>query len=286
MPIQSMTGYARVSGSDGAVVEAKSVNGRGLDVRMRVPPGLDALEQPVRALALGRFKRGSLSITLTLPQADSGAVAINHDYLDAVLALRETVSTRIPLAPSTIEGLLALRGMTGDSTGSQSHDVGELSGLCAAALDALSIMRASEGAAIAEVIRRQVNEIATLAARAAADPNLTQEAIAARLAAQLQLVMASGIEMDAQRLAAEAALLATRCDIREEVDRLAMHCASIMGLLDSGDGVGRKLDFLAQELNREANTLCSKSNAASLTAIGLDLKVLIDQFREQAQNVE
>jgi uncharacterized protein (TIGR00255 family) len=287
-----MTGYARAADDSDTVVETKSVNGRGLDVRLRLPAGHDALELPLRQMIQTRFKRGSITLTLTAAAGTAKAVTLNRDMLDAVIALRNELAGNMPLAPSTIEGLLALRGMGmgmgmgADPGQGEVIDEARVMVLASQALDALAAMREAEGLALAAVMRGQIDRIAQLAGLAAQDPSLAPDAILARLSAQLALFSQAGVDIDPQRLAAEAALLATKADIREELDRLAMHCAAIRQLIDSGDAIGRKLDFMAQELNREANTLCSKSSSSSLTTLGVELKVLIDQFREQAQNVE
>jgi uncharacterized protein (TIGR00255 family) len=291
MALNSMTGFARAQAMVGgrlAVFEAKSVNSRNLDVRLRLPPALDRLETPIRQLAQARFKRGAISIGLTLQGAGSEPLAFSAAFLDEVVRLRAALAERMPLAPSTLEGLLSLKGAsTGNATepDEASVDAGLLAA-AASALDALAAMRRAEGQGIREVIAGQLAAISTLADRAAADPSLTQDAIVARLKGQLALLGEAAPDLDRQRLHAEAALLATKADVREEIDRLRIHVRAIDALLASNEAQGRKLDFLAQELNREANTLCSKANAASLTMTGLDLKVVIDQFREQVQNVE
>jgi uncharacterized protein (TIGR00255 family) len=291
MPLMSMTGFARVQvqlGAGSAIIEAKSVNGRALDIKLRLPSGFDRLDAPLRQLAQTRFRRGSISIGLTLQSAQGAAPAFNPAFLAELTALRTSLSAIMPLAPSTLEGLMALRGALGDAGEGRDEtaDDGMLLDAASGALDALAAMRRVEGAGIAAVIDSQLSQIAALAERAAADPSLTQDAIISRLSGQLALLGQAAPDLDRQRLHAEAALLATKADVREEIDRLRIHGASIRTLVASDEPQGRKLDFLAQELNREANTLCSKANAASLTAIGLDLKVVIDQFREQVQNVE
>jgi uncharacterized protein (TIGR00255 family) len=290
MALHSMTGYARRAVGQGAeaVWELKSVNGRALDMRFRLPSGIDRLEPDLRQRVQSTFRRGSITATLTLGDAAPGALpALDRAALDAVLALRAELAVTHRLAPSTIEGLLTVRGVMTDG---RSDGAPVADALLLAAFDEglaqLKTMREAEGADIGAVVAQQIDTIASLAAQAAQDPSLTLEAITARLAAQIAAISRATPELDAQRLHAEAALLATKADIREEIDRINIHVASIRTLMLGGESAGRKLDFLAQELNREANTLCSKANAASLTAIGLDLKVTIDQFREQIQNLE
>ncbi|NJR13057.1 MAG: YicC family protein [Phyllobacteriaceae bacterium] len=292
MALQSMTGFARTEfalGDGRAVWELKSVNGRALEMRFRLPSGLDRLEPDLRKALQTKFKRGSIfaSLTISTRQAN-GAINLNVAVLKDVLRLRAELSAHIPLAPSTIEGLLAIRGMTGEAVSSEpsADDDALLIAGFDNALAELAIARAREGATLAAVITGQMAEVERLAGMAAADPSLTVEALMRRLQGQLALLTHAGTELDPQRLHGEAALLATKLDIAEEIARLRIHAAEVRGLVACAEAAGRKLDFLAQELNREANTLCSKANAASLTAIGLDLKVLIDQFREQTQNLE
>jgi uncharacterized protein (TIGR00255 family) len=289
-----MTGFARtivLIGSRSAVWELKSVNGRNLDMRFRLPAGYERLEPHFRAILQSQLKRGTIAISLTFTEQPQAQIpVINKAALAAMLDLRaDMIARNVPLAPSTLEGLLSIKGVIGDDQRlageAGEHDDKVLAAFSDAALE-LGAARRSEGTAISAIIDRQLGQIEALAKAAKADPSLQTEFIAARLGAQLEALMQSDTALDVQRLHMEAALLATKADIREETDRLLMHTANARQLLKTGDGAGRKLDFLAQEFNREANTLCSKANAATLTSIGLELKVTIDQFREQIQNLE
>ncbi|MBL8697369.1 MAG: YicC family protein [Alphaproteobacteria bacterium] len=294
MTVASMTGFARASGSDAQwrwAWEARSVNGRGLDLRLRLPPGLDRLDQPARAAATKRFQRGSLSLTLTLERIQAGVpLRLNRQRLDEYLAILRDVGTQGGLAPARLDGLLALRGVIESSEDEQAEDAESLARFDAAllatlesTLTALAAARAAEGERLAAVFEELLGTIAGLA-RDARELAATQpETLRARLMAQLAELAATA---QPDRLAQEVALLATKADVREELDRLDAHVAQARGLLGGSAPAGRKLEFLAQEFNREANTLCSKSTDLALTRLGLDLKVAIDRLREQAANLE
>jgi len=296
MALVSMTGFAEAQGaSDGARWrwEAKSVNGRGLDLRLRTPPGFDGIEPAARMLATERFKRGSIQASLTL-EGPEGARGLRVDAVALASAVRiaKEIATETGLPPARIDGLLALKGVIvqdegalGDPAERARRDAAILETL-ASAFDALTRARKTEGAKLASVLNAQMNEIERLTADAASLAASQPAALRDRLAAQLKEVLESNEEVAEDRLAQEVALLALRADVREELDRLRAHIEEARALLASGDAVGRKLDFLAQEFNREANTLCSKSSDVALTRTGLALKAVIDQFREQAQNVE
>ncbi len=295
MALVSMTGFAEAHGSrDGAHWrwEAKSVNGRGLDLRVRLPPGFDGIEPPARVLAADRFKRGNIQVVLTHESAASErGLRIDAAALASAVKIAKEVAAETGLRQASIDGLLALKGVIVqdesvemDSRIRAGRDASILESL-AAAFDALARARAGEGAKLAVVLDAQVTEIARLTAAAGAAAAAQPEALRARLAQQIADLVAPGT-VSAERLEQEIALLAVRADIREELDRLSAHVGEARRLLASGEAIGRKLDFLSQEFNREANTLCSKSSDIALTRIGLDLKAVIDQFREQAQNVE
>jgi uncharacterized protein (TIGR00255 family) len=293
-----MTGFGR---ADGAVAgfafvwELRSVNGRGLDLRLRLPPGCDALEPPLREAA-GRLKRGNVSATLTLASVSEAKLAIDTAALEQALAAATALAARIPGAPAPrAEALLALPGVMrvprGDAGGAE-LDLGAdpqaaavLREAFATALAALAGAREAEGARLAELVGRQLDEIAALRARAedeAADqPRLHRE----RLAESLRQLLSGSPPLPEERLAQEVALLATRSDVREELDRLEAHIAAARALLAEGEAIGRRLDFLVQEFLREANTLCSKSASGPLTTTGLALKAVIEQLREQVQNI-
>lgn len=291
----SMTGFARRSGVVDLgpwVWEIRSVNGRGLDLRLRLPPGLDALEPVLRASAGARFSRGTINATLTLNIAiASGALHINRAVLNSVLAAIEDVQARLDTVPPTPEGILSLRGVLEQPSALSIDDLSDadravlLAGFTAA-LDDLAAARAEEGRAISAVVLDQVDRVAGLVAAARGAPGRRPEVIAERLAAQVRQLVATDAGLDPARLHAEAVLIATRADIQEELDRLDAHVAAARTLLSGAGPVGRKLDFLAQEFGREANTLCAKAGDAMLSALGLDLKAVVDQMREQVQNLE
>ena len=295
MALSSMTGFARghgVSGSYAWAWEIKSVNGKGLDVRLRLPSGWDSIEAPVRARAAERLARGSIQAILTVERGGvTPVVRINAAVLDAILATLRQLAPRIDAAPPSLDGLLSLKGVMEVADLEENED--ERRGAEAAAIAgfaeavaALSEMRQREGAALTRILKSRLEEIAALAHRAEEAPGRRVEAIRARLAEQVATLLAQSDRFDPDRLHQEAILLATKADVREELDRLAAHVAQALQLIDGGGAVGRRLDFLAQELNREANTLCAKANDVELTNIGLELKAAVEQFREQVQNVE
>ncbi|MXN46960.1 YicC family protein [Shinella kummerowiae] len=295
MTLQSMTGFARVEGTSGRsrwAWELRSVNGKGLDLRLRLPPGLEALEADVRRLAGEAFSRGNLQIGLATSISEAQVEAVvNQGALAAVLALRDQLSGIVDPAPLKLDTLLAVRGIVDFREAEESEaertarDNAIKAGL-AEAIRCLADMRRKEGAALAEVLLGQVARIEALTQTVEADPSRSVAMIAERLSAQVAVLMQGTTALDRDRLHQEAALLATKADLREEVDRLKAHVAAARDLIAEGGPIGRKLDFLAQEFNRESNTICSKSNAAAVTAAGIELKVVIDQFREQVQNLE
>lgn len=288
-----MTGFARADGAGYGcrwVWEARSVNGKGLDVRFRGPPGLEQLEQAVRERAAARFSRGNVQLSLTQQREHSAAtVSVNRAALSEVMRVARELRSEASAAPLSIEQLLSIRGVVDlvEATTETSDELRDamLTSLDEA-LDALADMRESEGAAVAGFLTDRLDRIEALTAQAAANPARTPEAIRARIAEQVAALLDAAPALDPARLHQEAAILATRADVGEEIDRLTAHVAAARQLLAEGGAVGRRLDFLAQEFNRETNTLCSKSNDKSLTAIGLDLKAVVDQFREQVQNLE
>ena len=290
-----MTGYARAQGGVpgiGFSVEIRSVNARGLDLRMRLTPGYDALEPEIRRRVGKALNRGSVTVNLNIErEGEDGRVVINHAALDAVLGALREVASRIEAAPPTLDGILALKGVLEQHDAPLDADAEErLQAAVLEAVDAaladLKVARQAEGRALEAILSGQIDEIARLRDLAEAHPGRGRDAILGRLREQIAELSAAGSGLSEDRLLQEALLLATKADIREELDRLAAHVASARSLLREGGPAGRKLDFLSQEFNREANTLCSKSNAVELTAIGLDLKAVIDQFREQVQNLE
>ncbi len=293
MALSSMTGFARVEGAFAETRwtwEVKSVNGRGLEPRFRLPPGYDFLEQDLRKSLSEKFSRGSFNAFLALKGAAvEGAFVVNRAALESALKLVEEIRLRIDCERPRPEGILALRGVAEQESALDDDDV--RAALAAAlkqsfrdAVDALFSARRKEGDALARLIEAQLSGVERLTAAARASAEATPEAIKARIKAQLADLLAGALP-DA-RLAEEAAMLAVRADIREELDRLVAHVGAGRALLQEGGAVGRKLDFLTQEFNREANTLCSKAQDMALKRIGLDLKTTIDQMREQVQNVE
>lgn len=293
-PVASMTGFARAEANHGdwrIVWELRSVNGKSLDVRLRLPAGLESLELDARRKPAAYLTRGNIQMSLQLQR---GAVApqraINRQALMAYVAEARWLVTEGHASPPTADGLLALKGVLDAAPDDAPEAEAELASAALETLDnalqELAAARAAEGAEIAGVLLRRLDEMGALAAAAEADPARTPDAIRARLRSQVEVLLAATATVDEGRLAQEAALLATRADIREELDRLNAHIAAARALLSEGGAIGRRLDFLSQEFNRESNTLCAKSNAASLTAIGLQLKVVVDQFKEQVQNIE
>ena len=291
----SMTGFAESTGSHEGLRwrwEAKSVNGRSLDIRLRTPPGFDSLEPPARMLATERFRRGSLQVSLTVEQQEAArGLKVDPAALASAIKLAREVAAETGLAPARIDGLLALRGVIVqeetavlDPVQRAQRDAAILKSL-ADALDALVKARGVEGAKLAALLSGQINDVERLTAEAASLAAAQPEALRKKLAAQIADMLQGG-SLPEERLTQEAALLATRADVREELDRLRAHVQDARALLAGGEAAGRKLDFLAQEFNREANTLCSKSADIALTRVGLALKAVIDQFREQSQNVE
>jgi uncharacterized protein (TIGR00255 family) len=295
MPISSMTGFARASGGlDGLhwQWEVRSVNGKALDVRCRLPTGFEALEQPLRAAVAETLKRGNLQVSLTVSgSGQAEAVRLNEAVLEQILAAGERLRDRIGGEPLRADIILSMRGVLDVVTAEEDEAALERRNVAMLAsfhetLGALAVARREEGARLAAFLGIQVARIEALAAAARDNPARSPEAIKSRLAEQVSRLMETGTAFDAGRLHQEAVLIATRADIQEELDRLTSHAVAARGLLAAGDAIGRKFDFLAQEFNREANTLCSKAIDNSLTGIGLDLKTVIDQMREQVQNLE
>lgn len=295
MSVSSMTGFARADGVAPAgpfVWELRSVNGKGLELRLRLPPGLERLEMAVRQDIQKRFARGAIQATLTLARsAAASAPAVNEALLRELAGLARRIADEYGLSPPAADGLLALRGVLEPGEAEESDDEraetdAALLAALGRALDGLAQARAGEGRALAAVLLGHVDTIERLTLAAEADPARDPAAIRARLAEQVALLLDPAASLDEARLHAEAAFLATKADIREEIDRLKAHVAQARDLIAAGGPVGRKLDFLSQEFIRESNTLCSKSNAASVTSIGLALKAVVDQFREQVQNLE
>ena len=293
--ISSMTGFARSEGLIGAlgyVFELRSVNGRGLDLRLRLPPGFDTLEPFIREKASAVLKRGNVTINLALKRDESPRIALDEVALEQALQLALRLATRIPgCSPPRAEALLALPGVMREGTEEASEAINEqrqivLRGAFRQALEQLLAGRAAEGARTVAMLATQLDEIAALREQAillaAAQP--TQQR--ARMLEQLQALMREIPALPEERIAQEVALLASRSDVREELDRLGAHIEAARALLAEGGAIGRRFDFLTQEFVRETNTLCSKSATVPLTKVGLLLKSVIEQMREQVQNIE
>ena len=292
--ISSMTGFARASGDNGATGwswEVKSVNGRALDIRCRLPQGMERLDPAVRSAVSARLRRGNVTVGLRLSQAaEAAGMRVNRAWLDELIALAAEYRGRDDIAPPRLDGMLALRGVIetadlSDEAGDTQDDTAMLATL-GEALSELVRERQAEGAALAAALTDRIEEITTLTQRAEALAPTRQETLGERLREQVVALVGAGSPVPEDRLAMELALLAVKIDVTEEIDRLKSHCVAAARHLQEEGAVGRKLDFLAQEFNREANTLCSKASDSALTEIGLALKAAIDQFREQAQNVE
>ncbi len=298
MALISMTGFADLAGeAEGLswVWEARSDNGRGLDLRLRLPEGLEALDPPLRAAFAQGLARGSVTVGLRLgPEARTAVPRLNAAALEAAVSAAleagEAAAARgLDLAPMTAADLLGMRGVVESETRSPSEQPGAMAALAAQAgalVAALRAARMAEGAALERILAGQIDRIAALGAAAREVAGARGARAGEVLRARLETVLAAGAAVDEARLAQELALLAVRADVTEELDRLDAHVEAARALLAAEGPVGRKLDFLTQEFNREANTLCSKAQAAELTALGLDLKVVVDQMREQVQNVE
>ncbi len=296
MTISSMTGFARSDGESSDLrwtCEVRSVNNRGLDIRCRLPPRFESLETAVRTLVGERFTRGSVQLTLTLArvQAAEPEIRLNQNILAQILTAVKALQDTPGVAPPRLDGLLALKGVIEveepeESEGMRAGREAALLTGVANALDQLRSARRAEGRHLADILTQHVARIEALTGEARAEAAKVPEALRARLKEQVSLVLDSGAPLDPGRLAQELALLAAKADVTEEIDRLTAHLYQARELLAADEPVGRKLDFLVQEFNREANTLCSKSALGELTRIGLDLKAVIDQMREQVQNVE
>ena len=297
MPLSSMTGFTRVAGqheSVGWIWEVRSVNGKGLDLRVRLPNGYEALEALVRDAAGKTLKRGSVSVSLTVnrPEAEA-AYRVNHDLLERLLTFSAqlTDDKRLSNELPRFDTLLTVRGVVEASEGEDDPEMAEerqksMAASLREALEALVDARQAEGARLETILRERLDELDRLCGESEGAAALRSEAIREKLAQQVGDLLDMSPALPEDRLAQEAAMLAVKADIREELDRLKFHIEAARGLLDEGVAVGRKLDFLCQEFNREANTLCSKSGDMELTRIGLAMKAAIDQFREQALNVE
>lgn len=293
-----MTGFANAEGSFDAWrwnAELRSVNGKGLDLRLRLPDWVEGLEQNARAIMSSRLKRGNVNLNIRVSRDDAaGQTVVNSAQLDSVLAaLREiearALSTGLDLAPSRAADIAVVRGVL-EQEQAENTDTGPLKDAILKDVQALVValddMRASEGDALAAILLGQLDEVKRLTAAAADLIEARKDKMSEQLKVNLARVLDGAPSADPDRVAQELAMIVVKTDVTEELDRLKAHIAAAKSLIDDGGGVGRKLDFLMQEFNREANTLCSKAQNNDLTTIGLDLKAVIDQMREQVQNVE
>lgn len=299
MTLKSMTGYASRDGAletDAATHrwtwDIRSVNGKSLDMRLRVPPSFSELDQLTRKQLTQKLARGNIQAHLTLETSQNDdALIVNDDTLKAVLNVSKKLTADHGLAPISADGLFSIKGLIeiGIAKEQQEDRKTLIDALVAdfiAALDALVGSRANEGAALLDILNKTLDEIEALALDAQNAPVRAPDAIRAKLEEQINLLSNGDHNLNQERLHQEALLLAAKADIKEEIDRLIAHVSAARDLIAKDEPVGRRLDFLAQEFNREANTLCSKANDIAITNIGLALKAAIDQFREQVQNVE
>ena len=295
MTIKSMTGFARADGALGPIGwhwELRSVNGRGVDIRLRVPPGFESLEPRIREAVGKRIGRGNLTVNLNVKRSHGQTeIRLNDAALKQVLAAVEGVRAAVPVAPLSAEALLNVRGVLEqvepeESDAEAAQRTEAMLATLDAALDAMVRARADEGGHLKAIVLRQLTDIERLVAGVEGSPARAPAAIRQRLKEQVGRLLEIGPTLDETRLYQEAALLAARADVEEELKRLTAHVAAARELLESKEPAGRRLDFLAQEFNREANTLCSKSFDSETTRAGLELKAVIDQMREQVQNIE
>ncbi|HLH91856.1 MAG TPA: YicC/YloC family endoribonuclease [Xanthobacteraceae bacterium] len=295
MALSSMTGFARgqgVAGAYGWAWEIRSVNAKGLDLRLRLPPGWDAIEAAVRGRAGEVLARGTLHATLNVERKGAApTVKVNEEVLAAVIATLNSLADRIEAEPARLDGILAIKGVIEVADAAESDDERTAAQAAAvngfeATLAELAKMRRHEGEALGRILLARLGEMSALVARAEASPGRKPDAIRARLAEQVATLLEAAERFDPDRLHQEAILIASKADVREELDRLTAHIDQATKTIRGGGAVGRRLDFLAQELNRETNTLCAKANDMELTNIGLELKSLVEQFREQVQNLE
>jgi uncharacterized protein (TIGR00255 family) len=295
MVLSSMTGFARSRGASGPYVfewELKSVNAKGFDLRMRLPPGWDELEAFAKKRAAEVLSRGTVYANLTVKRATPlSTVRVNEDVLASIIRVAGMLSGKIDAVAPSIDGLLAIKGVIEvvEPENDEAQDKAAKQAASATfdeALAHLVDMRRREGAALKQVLLNRMDEVERLARRAEAAPGRQPDAIKVRLAEQIAALLESSDRLDPDRLNQEAILIATKADIREELDRIASHISQAREMIAKGGPIGRRLDFLAQEFHREVNTCCSKSNDIELTNLGLEMKNVVEQFREQVQNLE
>jgi uncharacterized protein (TIGR00255 family) len=295
MALSSMTGFARSHGTSGPYAfewELKSVNAKGFDLRMRLPPGWDEIETIARKRATEILSRGTVYANLTVKRGNAlSTVRVNEDVLNSILRIAADLAGKIDAVAPSVDGLMAIKGVievVEPDTDEEEDKAAKLAVTAAfeEALTALVAMRKREGATLGDILTQRMDEIETLAKKAEAAPGRKPEAIRAKLAEQIAALLESSDRFDSDRLNQEALMMAAKADIREELDRISSHISQAREMIGNGGAVGRRLDFLAQEFNREVNTCCSKSNDIELTNTGLEMKNVVEQFREQVQNLE
>ncbi|MEH2509293.1 uncharacterized protein (TIGR00255 family) [Nitrobacteraceae bacterium AZCC 1564] len=295
MALSSMTGFARSHGTSGPYAfewELKSVNAKGFDFRLRLPPGWDEVETIARKRAAELLARGTVYANLTVKRTGAASVVrVNDDVLASILKVVGEISAKTDAVAPSVDGLLAIKGVIEvvepESSEAEMQDARlAVTAAFEQALQSLVDMRKREGVALGQILLQRMDDIERLSERAEAAPGRKPDAIKARLAEQISALLEASDRFDEDRLSQEAILIAAKADIREELDRIASHIAQTRELLSKGGPVGRRLDFLAQEFNREVNTTCSKSNDIELTNTGLEMKNVVEQFREQVQNLE
>jgi uncharacterized protein (TIGR00255 family) len=295
MVLSSMTGFARSHGASGPYTfewELKSVNAKGFDLRLRLPQGWDELEAFAKKRAAELLSRGTVYANFNVKRADAlSTVRINEDVLAAVVKVASSLAGKIDAVAPSIDGLLSIKGVIEvvEPERNEEEDKAATAAASAAfdeALKNLVAMRRREGEALGQILSQRMDELERLAKRAESAPGRKPEAIKARLAEQIAALLETSDRFDPDRLNQEALLIAAKADIREELDRIASHIAQAREIIGKGGAIGRRLDFLAQEFNREVNTTCSKSNDVELTNVGLEMKNVVEQFREQVQNLE
>ena len=295
MVLSSMTGFARSHGASGPYAfewELKSVNAKGFDLRLRLPPGWEELEALAKKRAAEVLSRGTVYANFNVRRTNAqSTVHVNEDVLASILRVAASLASKIDAVAPSIDGLLAIKGVIEvvEPEADEMEDKAAKDAAAAAfdqALVNLVDMRQREGNALGQILLQRMDEIERLAKKAETAPGRKPDAIKARLAEQIALLMETSDRFDPDRLSQEALLIATKADIREELDRIASHIAQTRDMIAKGGPIGRRLDFLAQEFNREVNTCCSKSNDIELTNTGLEMKNVVEQFREQVQNLE
>ena len=295
MALSSMTGFARSHGASGPYTfewELKSVNAKGLDLRLRLPQGWDELEAFAKKRAGEILSRGTVYASLNVKRTSSAStVRVNEEVLASIVKVAGALAGKLDAVAPSIDGLLAIKGVIEivEPESDEAEDKVARDAAAAAfdqALRDLVDMRRREGVSLGQILSQRIDEIERLASRAETAPGRKPDAIKARLAEQVAALLESSDRFDPDRLNQEALLVATKADIREELDRIASHVSQAREMIARGGPVGRRLDFLAQEFHREVNTCCSKSNDIELTNTGLELKSVVERFREQVQNLE